>query len=93
MFSLRNASQLHMVRHNAAAHRALEQLEKEEAPRIREALRVQMMEFGRTPRQLFSKPHPKRKVHFDGRRGACSCLAPAAPRHPQRPINILSPQQ
>ena len=29
---------------------------------LREALRVQMMEFGRTPRQLFTKPHPRRKV-------------------------------
>ncbi|KAK9868121.1 hypothetical protein WJX84_006728 [Apatococcus fuscideae] len=74
-------------------HIALEQLEKEESARIREALRVQMMEFGRTPRQLFSRPHPKRKVHFDGRRGACACFLPAAPRHPQRPINILGPQQ
>ncbi|KAK9819324.1 hypothetical protein WJX74_006280 [Apatococcus lobatus] len=74
-------------------HIALEQLDKEESLRIKEALRVQMMEFGRTPRQLFSKPHPKRKVHFDGRRGTCSCLAPSAPRHPKRPINILGPQQ
>ena len=29
---------------------------------MREALRVQMMEFGRTPRQLFRQPHPKRQV-------------------------------
>ena len=33
---------------------------------LREALRVQMMEFGRTPRQLFTKPHPRRRV--------CPCL-------------------
>ena len=42
--------------------RALKQLQQEEDPVMREALRVQMMEFGRTPRQLFTRPHPKRKV-------------------------------
>ena len=28
---------------------------------LKEALRVQMMEFGRTPRQLFVKKHPKKR--------------------------------
>eukprot|EP00884_Botryococcus_braunii_P012576 jgi/Botrbrau1/21319/Bobra.0184s0029.2 len=45
---------------------ALQQLEAESDPQQREALRVQMTEFGRTPRQLFQKRHPKRKVHTRG---------------------------
>ncbi|EIE27335.1 hypothetical protein COCSUDRAFT_5003, partial [Coccomyxa subellipsoidea C-169] len=39
---------------------ALAQLEEEMDAVMREALRVQMMEFGRTPKQLFAKPHPRR---------------------------------
>ena len=45
---------------------------------MREALRVQMVEFGRTPQQLFSKKHPKRRV---GRRPTLSnllCFRPSA---------------
>ena len=45
---------------------ALKQLQEEDDPVLREALRVQMMEFGRTPRQLFTKPHPRRKVSVRG---------------------------
>lgn len=30
---------------------------------MREALQVQMMEFGRTPQQLFRRKHPKKYGH------------------------------
>lgn len=59
---------------------AIKQLQSEEDPVLREALRVQMMEFGRTPRQLFRKPHPKRRVRLAG----CSFHKTALPAHPCR---------
>ena len=45
---------------------ALRQLEEEQDQVMREALRVQMMEFGRTPQQLFWRKHPKRRVAQTG---------------------------
>lgn len=63
---------------------ALEQLSKAKDPMLKEALRVQMMEFGRTPRQLFLKKHPKKRAERGGRWGlisSCvlSCVAPSPP--------------
>jgi hypothetical protein len=51
---------------------------------MREALRVQMMEFGRTPQQLFSKPHPRRRPT------CCGCFGPS-PAQAARPANVLHP--
>jgi hypothetical protein len=38
----------------------------ETEPNLREALRVQMTEFGRTPRQLFQRRHPRRRTDHNG---------------------------
>ncbi len=66
--------------------RALEELEKETQDVMREALRVQMMEFGRTPKQLFTKPHPRRRPT------CCSCFgAPQPSAQAARPANVLHP--
>lgn len=53
---------------------------------VREAWRVQMMEFGRTPKQLYTEPHPRRRPT------CCSCFSPG-PGHAQsaRPANVLHP--
>jgi len=64
---------------------ALEQLNKAKDPMLKEALRVQMMEFGRTPKQLFLKKHPKKKGGGGGGKWgliSCvpSCVAPPPPR-------------
>ena len=63
---------------------------------MREALRVQMMEFGRTPKQLFRKPHPRRRVAVTGGKpaGACGCFggpppAQGCPSGRQRPAPNL----
>ncbi len=59
---------------------------------MREALRVQMMEFGRTPRQLFRKPHPRRKVRQIGDvRARCFGIRPARAPVSPRPPNVLRP--
>lgn len=60
---------------------------------MQDALRVQMMEFGRTPQQLFTKKHPKRRVGTTGDRPRICCF-PAAPsqRSTMRPsTNLLRP--
>jgi len=77
------------------ARSALSLLEDESDPAVREALRVQMMEFGRTPRRLFRRPHPPRRAAATGGAagaGLWRCLhgrqlPPAAPRaaNPSRP--------
>ncbi|KAI3438042.1 hypothetical protein D9Q98_000485 [Chlorella vulgaris] len=71
---------------------ALRFLHQEGDPLMREALRLQMMEFGRTPRQLFTRKHPKRRVL--GRGGsalACfGCFAPLAQQQlPRVSTNLL----
>ncbi|XRB05769.1 factor associated with neutral sphingomyelinase activation [Pycnococcus provasolii] len=38
------------------------ELEKVKDPELRRAIKLQMCEFGRTPRQLFTKAHPRRRV-------------------------------
>ncbi|BDA48009.1 probable protein FAN at N-terminal half [Coccomyxa sp. Obi] len=75
---------------------ALAQLEQEKDAGMREALRLQMMEFGRTPKQLFTKPHPKRRVAVTGGPllnpfcGGCfGSSGNAAPS--VRPANVLHP--
>ncbi|KAL4452133.1 hypothetical protein ABPG75_007795 [Micractinium tetrahymenae] len=70
---------------------ALQWLASERDPAMRDALRLQMMEFGRTPRQLFTRKHPKRRVL--GRGGMMACLGcfalPTAAAAP-RPTNQLT---
>ncbi len=73
---------------------ALQHLERETEPTMREALRVQMMEFGRTPKQLFRKPHPRRRVA--AARGtpaaSCPCFGGSSTAQPARPAaNVLHP--
>lgn len=76
--------------------RALAQLEEERDAVMREALRVQMMEFGRTPKQLFAKPHPRRRVAGTGGAllnpfcGGCFGGSAAASAS-ARPANVLHP--
>ncbi|KAK9807012.1 hypothetical protein WJX72_010768 [[Myrmecia] bisecta] len=69
---------------------ALKQLAMEKDPVMREALRVQMMEFGRTPKQLFKRKHPQRKVHFHTGTGCCGVRA--QPSFPARPANFIGPR-
>lgn len=72
---------------------ALKQLEREEDGVMREALRVQMMEFGRTPRQLFRRPHPKRNVTASGdaQTKCWGMRKTRRPSSPRRHPNILRP--
>ena len=73
---------------------ALQHLERETEPTMREALRVQMMEFGRTPKQLFRKPHPRRRVAVTGGTPAasCGCFGGSSTAQPARPAaNVLHP--
>ena len=73
---------------------ALQHLEQETNPTMREALRVQMMEFGRTPKQLFRKPHPRRRVAVTGGKpaGACGCFGgPPAAQAARPAANVLHP--
>lgn len=63
---------------------------------MREALRVQMMEFGRTPKQLYAKPHPRRRVAATGGpllNPFCGgCFGSSAPTSSSaRPANVLHP--
>lgn len=60
---------------------------------MQDALRVQMMEFGRTPQQLFLKKHPKRRVLVTGGRPSICCFPPTTPRAVvRRPnTNLLRP--
>ena len=72
--------------------RALQVLAQEQDPVMREALRVQMVEFGRTPQQLFAKKHPKRRATGTGAQSAFCCFKPAPPKHSARPTsNVLRP--
>ncbi len=76
--------------------RALAQLEQEKDAGMREALRLQMMEFGRTPKQLFTKPHPKRRVAVTGGpviNPFCGgCFGSSGSAVPSvRPANVLHP--
>ena len=54
---------------------AFAELENESEPLLKDALQVQIMEFGRTPSQLFKKKHPRRKR----RNAILSCLVCGAP--------------
>ncbi len=79
-----------------ARNRALAQLEQEKGEVMREALRLQMMEFGRTPKQLFTKPHSKRRVAVTGGpllNPFCGgCLGSSGSAAPSvRPTNVLHP--
>ena len=67
--------------------RALDVLEQERSPAMREALRAQMMEFGRTPKQLFAQPHLQRRGFR--RRGILCCVKPHRMRLDQPPSNLL----
>ena len=62
---------------------------------MREALRVQMMEFGRTPKQLLRKPHPRRRVAVTGGTPAaacCGCFGGPSTAQAARPAaNVLHP--
>ena len=75
--------------------RALQHLEQETDPTMREALRVQMMVFGRTPKQLFWKPHPRRRVAVTGGTPAaacCGCFGGPSKAQAARPAaNVLHP--
>lgn len=75
--------------------RALQHLEQETEPTMQEALRVQMMEFGRTPKQLFRKPHPRRRVAVTGGTPAaacCGCFGSPSKAQAARPAaNVLHP--
>ena len=57
---------------------AVKILERERDPALRSAYEAQMREFGRTPKQLFAKKHPKRKAPSKIARliQACVCGAP-----------------
>ncbi|GAB4819113.1 hypothetical protein N2152v2_006159 [Parachlorella kessleri] len=68
---------------------AAKYLEQEQDPVMREALRLQMMEFGRTPRQLFTKRHPKRRVSSMGGLFACLACTPQQMVRPAQPTNTL----
>lgn len=67
--------------------RALDVLEQERSPAMRDALRAQMMEFGRTPKQLFTQPHLQRRGFR--RRGILCCVKPHRARLDQPPSNLL----
>eukprot|EP00887_Chlorella_sp_A99_P007641 scaffold20.g7641.t1 len=71
---------------------ALRYLQQEQDPVMRQALRLQMMEFGRTPRQLFSRKHPKRSSLGGGLGPLAVCLCLAAPPQPPppRPANLFT---
>ena len=62
---------------------------------MREALRVQMMEFGRTPKQLLRKPHPRRRVAVTGGTPAAACCGcfggPSAAQAARPAANVLHP--
>ena len=58
---------------------------------MREALRVQMMEFGRTPHMLFTKKHPRRRVVATGARPAICCFKPQPPERSTPTSNVLRP--
>lgn len=75
------------------ACRALQLLEQESDPAVQDALRVQMMEFGRTPQQLFTSRHPKRRVLATGARPRICCFPPGPPKRPppRPPANLLRP--
>lgn len=63
-------------------------LNQEQDDVMREALRLQMMEFGRTPRQLFTRRHPKRKI-AQSPLLACLACGPAQIRRPASSVNTL----
>ena len=75
---------------------ALKLLEGETDAAMREALRVQMMEFGRTPRRLFRYGHPRRRAAVTGARPPpplCGCLRVAqSPAPAPRAANPSQPE-
>lgn len=75
---------------------ALKLLEGETDAAMREALRVQMMEFGRTPRRLFRYGHPRRRAAVTGARAPpplCGCLRVAqSPAPAPRAANPSQPE-
>ena len=79
-----------------ALRSALKLLEGETDAAMREALRVQMMEFGRTPRRLFRYPHPPRRAAVTGARSPpplCGCLRVAqSPAPAPRAANPSQPE-
>lgn len=67
----RNDNVFHYLTYDDLGRR---ELDKTTDPELRRAIKLQMCEFGRTPRQLFTKSHPRRRVGF----GAPSCFGPSA---------------
>lgn len=84
-------SDLLVLDHNAIWWcRALDYLDKVTDPTKRNADFVQMIEFGRTPKQLFTRKHPKRRVHYSvNQRRLLDCFRPRMPTLPTKPLIIL----
>src|SRR5690606_13441626 len=61
-------------------------LEQVADPRQRNAIEVQVQEFGQTPKQLFAGPHPARYARSDPVILASGGRRPSFPPTPMRPV-------
>lgn len=78
------------LQHALVCCRALDMLAQEEDPVMREALRTQMMEFGRTPKELFEGPHPRRHLRPGRKNPMLCCVRPVQHKQqPHPPTNLL----
>ncbi|KAK2079193.1 hypothetical protein QBZ16_002884 [Prototheca wickerhamii] len=80
----------HYLTYDEIALRYLEGNPSDTPGTLAAGLRTQMLEFGRTPRQLFRRPHPRRRAHPLATLRRLLCLAPVPPVLPSAPASAAA---